>query len=101
MGTRDLLSDFDDAGITLYMDGGTLKAKPASKLHDVVKQVIRDNKPALIAALTLKSDYWLIDGAILVTYSPPASYETVRADYPSRLVAPLTDDQWRAFEVLE
>jgi hypothetical protein len=101
MWALELLSHFDDAGVTLYMDGVTLKAKPASKLHDVVKQVITDNKPALIAALTLKSDYWLIDDVILVTYSPPARWETVRADYPRRLVAPLTDDQWRAFEVLE
>jgi TubC N-terminal docking domain len=94
MSALHLLDHFEDAGVTLYKDGDALKAKPASKLNDVLREVIRENKAALLEALSVTSTYWLIGDATFVTYAPPATLQTVRADYPGQLVAPLTYDQW-------
>jgi TubC N-terminal docking domain len=93
-----LINELDGAGVTLYIDGETLKAAPSSSIDDSMRSAIRKNKEALIKALSVTSTYWLIGDATLVTYAPQATFQTVKADYPGQLVAPLTDDQWRAFE---
>jgi TubC N-terminal docking domain len=90
MGALHLLDHFGDAGITLYMDGDTLKAKPVSKLNDVHREVIRSNKAALIEVLKHPSAYWLIDGVMLTTHAPPSTFEQVQAMYPMRSIEPLS-----------
>lgn len=50
---------------------------------------------------TIKHSYWLIDSAILVTTSPPASIAEVQAMYPGHTVGPLSAEQWEAFEPAE
>jgi hypothetical protein len=98
MNSLILINSLDGAGVTLYLDGETLKATPASSIDDDMRSAIRENKEALIKALSVTSTYWLIGDGTLVTYAPPATLQTVRADYPRQLVQPMTDKQWITHE---
>jgi hypothetical protein len=45
------------------MDGDPLRAKPASLMNQPLREVIQANKAALVAALSIRSPYWLVGEA--------------------------------------
>ena len=51
MGARKLLSDLAGAGLSVTADGERLVIRPASKLTDPMRAVLRDAKPELLALL--------------------------------------------------
>lgn len=52
MGANELIGLLALAGVQLSMDGEQLNAEACAPLTDELRALIRDNKPALLAALT-------------------------------------------------
>ncbi len=51
MGARDLLNDLTEAGLTVECDGDSLVIRPASRLTDDLRALVRDAKPELLVLL--------------------------------------------------
>jgi hypothetical protein len=56
MGARELLDDLAAAGLTVTADGDRLVIRPAAKLTDTARAVLRALKPEVLALLAQKQD---------------------------------------------
>ncbi len=80
-------------GVTLSVDGPRLVARPAERLTQVHRDLIKAYRPALVALLSSPEHrpcrLWLIrhcDGSLAShSFNPPATSTEVRSWYPTAL----------------
>ncbi|MCA3180055.1 MAG: hypothetical protein O9345_16550 [Burkholderiaceae bacterium] len=100
MGAADLLGTLRAAGLTVEADDDRLMVAPAEKLTRALRELIRAEKPALLAALAGAQNEsgprpaaarWLLHlpdaDPLAVAFDPPATHDEVLARYSGALAA--------------
>jgi hypothetical protein len=90
-----LLSEIEDAGLTIAIEDGGLRVRPRERLTDRLRGLIRDHKDELIDALSPDTDdpprrLWLVrhpDGTVIShAFTPPVTLGEVLTLYPGASV---------------